>query len=61
MKFEANEAGPGKDLCKVRGCRNTRIKSKRVHAFCKAHSGLRTQIKKSKFKELATNNEVVVL
>lgn len=66
MRFDVNETPtgivtPNKDLCKVRGCARPRIKSKRGHAFCKKHSGLRRQMAKKKFRDFIGNNEVVVL
>lgn len=66
MRFTVNETAagvvaPSKDICKVQGCNNKRFKSKRPYPFCKKHSGLRTQVSKKKFKELAGNNELVVV
>jgi hypothetical protein len=65
MRFVVNETAEGivalnKDTCKAEGCKNRRMKKNRPHAFCKKHSGLRTQIAKKKFKELLSNNELVV-
>jgi len=49
-----------RDICKVAGCKNQRMKRKnKLHAFCKNHSGLRCHIKKKKFKELVSNNELL--
>jgi len=66
MRFTVNETAagvvaPAKDVCKVQGCPNHRFTSKRPYPFCKKHSGLRTQVSKKKFKELAGNNELVVI
>ena len=64
MRFIVNETAagivtPNKDICKVDGCKNHRLKKNRPHAFCKKHSGLRCQMAKKKFKELINNNELV--
>ena len=65
MKFTVNETAAGivappKDVCKVKDCPNHRMRSTRPYPFCKKHSGLRTQVSKKKFKELAGNNELVI-
>ena len=66
MQFEVNETEkgivtPSKNICKVKNCNKLRMKKNRPHAFCKKHSGLRTQMSKKKFKELVNNNEWVVV
>ncbi len=66
MKFTVNETASGivappKDICKVQGCKNSRFKCKRPYAFCKTHSGLRTQMSSKRFRDLAGNSELVVL
>jgi hypothetical protein len=65
MQFSVNETpkgivAPSKDVCKVKDCNKMRMKKKNPHAFCKKHSGLRYQMAKKKFKELTTNNEIVI-
>lgn len=65
MRFTVNETetgiqAPAKDICKVQGCPNGRFKKRGGNVFCKKHSGLRTQVSKKKFKELAGSNEMVV-
>lgn len=65
MRFAVNETPkgivtPSKDICKVKDCFNLRMKKNRPHAFCKKHSGFRSNISKKKFKELVHNNELVV-
>ncbi len=66
MQFTVNETKDGivtppKDICKVQGCTKGRFKRRGgVSVFCKPHSGLRTQISKKKFKDLAGNNELVI-
>jgi len=66
MRFTVNETAAGivappKDICKVQGCTNKRFACKRPYAFCKKHSGLRTMLSKKRFKELAGNNELVIV
>lgn len=66
MRFSVNETeagivAPPKDRCKVQGCMNGRFSSKRPYPVCKKHSGLRTQMSKKKFVELAGNNELVII
>ena len=67
MQFTVNETkdgivAPPKDICKVQGCTKGRFKRRGgVSVFCKPHSGVRTQISKKKFKDLAGNNELVVV
>ena len=66
LRFEVNETekgvvAPNKNLCKVKGCNGGRFKSRRGHAFCKRHSGLKSQMPKTKFRELMGNNELVVI
>jgi hypothetical protein len=66
MQFTVNETpsgivAPDKNKCKVKDCPHNRMKSNRPYPFCKKHSGLRTQVSKQKFKELAGNNELVIL
>jgi hypothetical protein len=66
MRFTVHETekgivAPPKNSCKVQGCLNRRFVSKRPYPFCKKHSGIRGQLSKKKFKELAGNNELVVL
>lgn len=65
MRFEINETAagvvpPDKDICKVKDCLKGRVKSRRGHAFCKNHSGLRCQMSKKKFSDFIGNNEVLV-
>lgn len=66
MRFTVNETATGivappKDICKVQGCTKGRFKRRGgVSVFCKPHSGLRTQMSKKKFKDLAGNSELVV-
>jgi len=66
MRFEVNETASGivappKDICKVKGCTNRRFKSKRPYAFCKQHSGWKNQMSRTKFTELASNTELVII
>jgi ribosomal protein L14E/L6E/L27E len=51
------------EQCKVHGCERTRMKArkKKRYAFCKHHSGVRTQLKSKKYRELISNNELVLL
>ena len=65
MQFTINETPsgvvtPSKTVCKVKGCTGVRFKSRKGHAFCKTHSGLKNQMSRAKFKELQGNNELVV-
>lgn len=65
IRFEVNETAQGivappKEICKVKGCEAKRFKTRKGHAFCKKHSGLKGQMPRAKFKELIGNNELVI-
>lgn len=62
IRFEINETAEGvvappKGQCKVKDCKRPQFKNKRGHAFCKVHSGLKSEMSRAKFKELVSNNE----
>ena len=66
LQFTVNETAEGvvappKTVCKVKDCPNGRFTKKRgATAFCKKHSGLKNQMSRAKFKELAGNSELVI-
>ena len=65
IRFEINETSEGvkappKEFCKVKDCGKGRFKTRRGHAFCKPHSGLKNQMSRSRFKDLVNDNNWVI-